>query len=139
MKTVQTQISIAASPNRVWDVLTQDMPKTPEQFGILRIEGQIKQGNRIKLWSEVAPKRAFDLHVAVLEAPRKMVWQGGMPLGLFTGTRSFLITPDGPKCLFNMNEVFTGVLSGLITRSMPDLGPSFKKFANTLKQKAENS
>jgi hypothetical protein len=36
-----------------------------------------------------------------------------------------------------MEEVFTGPLAPLITKSIPDLTPSFETFAQTLKMKAE--
>jgi hypothetical protein len=37
-----------------------------------------------------------------------------------------------------MQEVFSGALSGLIVKSIPDLTQSFEKFARALKEKAEN-
>jgi len=135
----QTQIDIAAPVARVWHVLTEKMPKAPEPYGILKLEGQIAPNARITLWSEVTPQRAFALKVSVLEAPTTMVWTGGMPLGLFTGTRRFRIKDTAPGCTFDMEEVFTGPLARLICRSMPDLTPSFTKFAKTLKEKAETT
>jgi hypothetical protein len=68
-----------------------------------------------------------------------MVWTGGMPLGLFTGTRSFLIEPDGAGCRFSMSEVYTGLLARLIFKSIPDLNDSFKQFAQSLKTAAERA
>lgn len=137
MKTVETRTEIAATPDQVWRVLTEDLPKDPTPFGILKLEGPLRLNGRIKLWSEVSPKRAFALKVTELSSPSKMVWTGGMPFGLFKGTRTFTLTPSGAGCEFVMSEVFTGPLSGPITKSMPDLRPSFEKFAATLKQKAE--
>ena len=137
MKTVETQIDIEAPSERVWQILTQDLPTAPEAYGIQKFEGQIKAGAKIKIWSEVVPDRAFALRVKTLDAPRLMVWQGGMPFGLFTGTRSFRVTSVGAGCRFEMKELFTGLFSGMITKSMPDLTPSFTKFAQTLKEKAE--
>lgn len=137
MKSYQTQIDITAPIERAWQILTQEMPKAPTAFGILRLEGQIAPGAKIKLWSEVAPDRAFPLKVDVMNAPRKMTWRGGMPLGLFTGRRTFTLTPQATGCSFHMQEVFTGPMSGMITKSMPDLTPGFTKFAQALKSKAE--
>lgn len=137
MKSYQTSIEIAAAPTRVWQVLTEELAKDPKPFGILRLEGDIKAGGRIKLWSEVSPNRAFALKVAAFEPPEKMIWKGGMPFGLFTGTRTFTLRANGTGCTFHMQEVFTGAMSGMITKSMPDLTPSFTKFAQALKEKAE--
>ena len=98
----------------------------------------MSRNGRIKLWSEVDPKRAFALKVRTFDAPKKMVWQGGMPFGLFTGTRTFELLDNGGSTTFEMQEVFSGALSGLIVKSIPDLAPSFEKFAQALKEKAEN-
>jgi hypothetical protein len=138
MKTYSTSIQISATRERVWSVLVHDLPEDPATFGILRIEGTISENGRIKLWSEVDPKRAFALKVRTFDAPKKMVWQGGMPFGLFTGTRSFELTDLGGSTTFKMQEVFSGALSGLIVKSIPDLTQSFEKFARALKEKAEN-
>jgi hypothetical protein len=69
---------------------------------------------------------------------RRMTWSGGMPLGLFKGVRTFTLAPgsDGTTG-FTMREEYTGPLLPLIWRSMPDLGPSFRQFADGLKERAE--
>jgi len=137
MKAYEIETSIAAPPEVVWSVLTNDLPKSPEAFGILRFEGDVEMNAKIKLWSEVAPDRAFALKVTTFEGPKKMVWRGGMPLGMFTGTRTFTLSPQNGGTKFKMQEVFTGLLSSMITKSMPDLTPSFTKFSQALKTKAE--
>jgi hypothetical protein len=138
MKHYEVSVDIAAPIEAVWHVLTQEVPKNPTPFGILRLEGALAQGSRIKLWSEVDPKRAFTLTVATFEPLRQMVWRGGMPLGLFTGTRTFALTQAGGQTHFSMKEVFGGALSGLIVKSIPDLTPSFRTFAQALKERAES-
>jgi hypothetical protein len=75
-----------------------------------------------------------------LDAPRRMVWQGGMPLGLFRGTRSYEISaPSAAATVFCMREEYSGPLAGLIGRSIPDLQPAFDEFAQCLKRAAEQS
>ena len=67
-----------------------------------------------------------------------MVWTGGMPLGLFKGERTYGITPnDNGGVTFSMREAFSGPLSGMVTKSIPDLNPSFAEFAACLKKTAE--
>jgi hypothetical protein len=58
--------------------------------------------------------------------------------GLFTGVRTFTLAPgcDGAT-RFTMREEYTGPLLPMIWRSIPDLGPSFRQFANGLKERAE--
>lgn len=61
-----------------------------------------------------------------------------MPLGLFKGVRTFTLAAgtDGAT-RFTRREEYTGPLLPMIWRSMPDLGPSFRRFANGLKERAE--
>ena len=66
-----------------------------------------------------------------------MLWSGGTPLGPFKGLRTFTLTPEGGATRFTMREQYTGPLLPLIWRSMPDLEPSFERFANGLKALAE--
>lgn len=68
-----------------------------------------------------------------------MVWTGGMPMGLFTGVRRFRLSGTDGGTRFDMSETFSGPLSGLITRMMPDLTASFERFAAALARDAEAS
>lgn len=137
MRFYEVNRKIRASPAQVWAVLSNPEVLSEGGFGIVRIEGSIAAGGRIKLWSEVDPKRAFALTVAVFEAPHRMEWHGGMPFGLFKGVRTFTITPVSGGCDFRMREEFSGLMSGIITRSMPDLQPGFDRFGDALKRHAE--
>lgn len=136
MRQYSTSIRIDAPPEAIWPILTDAARLTPD-FGILRIEGRIAQGGAIKLWSEVSPSRAFALDVEVVEPPSRMIWSSGMPLGLFRGRRVFATRGDGAGTVFDMTERYTGPLAPLMFRMIPDLGPSFEKFANALKKEAE--
>ena len=69
---------------------------------------------------------------------RRMTWAGGMPLGLFTGTRNFVLTSTtSGDVTFAMDETYRGPLAPLITRSIPNLQPAFDTFAADLKRRAE--
>jgi hypothetical protein len=138
MRHFETTTIIDAPADRVWTVL-RDTGSWPEwDSGIVRVEGELEEGERIKVVSELNPKRAYPVRVAVLE-PGRMVWRGGMPLGLFRGVRTYTVTPDGEgRTAFRMREEFSGPLLPLIWRSMPDMGPSFEQFARGLKQRVES-
>jgi hypothetical protein len=65
-----------------------------------------------------------------------MTWEGGMPVGLFKGVRTFTLSPQADGATrFTMREEYTGPFLPLIWRSMPDLGPSFQQFATGLKSR----
>ena len=65
------------------------------------------------------------------------MWADGVPFGLFTGTRTYLIDEAGDGCTFSMTEEYTGPLSSLICRSIPDMSEAFADFAAGLKDAAE--
>jgi hypothetical protein len=106
-------------------------------LGVTKIEGSIGPGEKFKLWSEVAPERAFSLRVTAFEPERRMVWEGGMPLGLFQGIRAFTLLASSGGASFTMREDYKGPFAPLILRSMPDLNPSFEKFAKGLQALSE--
>ena len=85
----------------------------------------------------VQSKRAIASKVVTWEPDRRLVLRGGMPLGLFAGTRTYDLTPADGGTQFRMGEAFTGPLAGLIVRSIPDLQPSFDAFARGLREAAE--
>ena len=128
---------IAAPPERVWAILTEPAILAGGGFGITELTGQMRPGGRLALKAEIDPNRTFKLRVAEFTPSHRMVWTSGMPLGLFRGTRTFALTPDGPNTTFSMEEVFTGPMKGLIVPHIPDLQPSFETFANALKERSE--
>jgi hypothetical protein len=138
VKSYQASSTINATPDAVWAILT-DAPHYPSwDSGVERVEGSIAPGSKIKVYSTVSPGRAFPVRVTDFRPGQRMEWSGGMPLGLFKGVRTFTLTPQpGGGTRFEMREEFTGPLLPLIWRSMPDLGPSFTRFANGLKARAE--
>lgn len=133
------ETTIDAPPKTVWSVLT-DTQKWPEWDPFCDgIEGSLAMGSRIKAFSKLSPGRAFPVTVTTLDDNREMVWSGGMPLGLFKGVRTFTLEERDGKTHFHLEEVFSGPLSGLIGRSIPDMSEPFRSFCEGLKQRAEAS
>jgi hypothetical protein len=123
----------------VWGLLTDPSRYRDWNRAVLSIEGTMEPGSTIRLVSVASPKRTFSLQVTSMEAPARMVWADGMPLGLFRGIRTFRLDPVGVGTTFSKTEEFTGPLSGLIARSIPDLTDSFDQFADGLKAAAERA
>jgi hypothetical protein len=138
MKTFQAAVSIEASAERVWTLLA-DVARWPAwNTTVDKVDGQVVLGATVTVHAKLSPGRAFPVKVAELDAPRRMVWRGGMPRGLFVGTRTFTLAPEsGGQVRFEMREEFTGLLAPLITKSIPDLQPAFDEFARCLKTGAE--
>ena len=136
--TTSTTVQIDAPDDRVWQLLTDTAWWNRAENGVISVTGTIAQGKKIELLSEMQPKRGFTLSVAQMQAPSQMTWTGGMPLGLCTGRRRFNLDPAGDHgCRFTMAEDFTGPLSRLIIRSLPDFQSSFDQFAQALKHDSE--
>jgi hypothetical protein len=62
-----------------------------------------------------------------------------MPLGLFKGVRTFTLSSDGSATTFAMREEYSGLMSPMIVKSIPNLQPAFDEFAAALKSRAERN
>lgn len=138
MKSFSTTTTIHAAPEKVWAILTDAAAFPRWNPTVERIDGQIAPGEKITVHTTFSKGRAFPVKVAAFEPGKRMVWSGGMPLGLFKGVRTYTLTPrPGGDVEFSMEEVFSGLLSPLIERSIPDMQPYFEQFAAGLKRAAE--
>lgn len=134
----QVALEVNAPAERVMALLTAGN-WTAWTKTLTRFEGEVRQGGKVTLESTLAPGRAFRLKVSEV-TPSGMVWEDGMPLGLFRGVRSYRATPAGEgRCVFAMSEVFSGVMLGMIAKSLPDQRAAFEQFARDVKQRAEQS
>ena len=132
----EASADVRAGPDRIWSILT-DAPAYPTwDSGVTKVEGTIADGEKITVHSEVAAGRAFPVKVT-MRPLNEMTWTGGMPLGLFTGVRTFRLAPSNGSTKVTMREEYSGPLAGMMSRSIPDLQPSFDKFVNGLKARAE--
>jgi uncharacterized protein YndB with AHSA1/START domain len=134
-----TTSDIAAAPEAVWAVLTDGAAWPTWGSGVEGVDGTIGPGETVTIRSKVAPGRAFPVKVTTFDAPRTMVFTGGLPLGLFRGVRTYRLTPSGAGTRFEMREEYSGPLAAMMFRSIPDLGPSFDQFANGLKARVERA
>lgn len=139
MRFYEATSRIAAEPENVWSVLVDGATWSKWDSGVTDVEGRIAAGETIKIRSAAAPGRTFPVKVTTFDEPRRMIFSGGMPLGLFTGVRTYEIASDGNNgSTCHVREEYSGPLLPLIWRSMPDLGPSFQQFVDGLKQRVES-
>lgn len=137
MKQFSAETTIDATPEAVWAVLTNAAAYPDWDPNMNSIEGTIGLNEQLVLHTTLS-KRAFKVKVAELESNSRMTWTSGMPMGLFKGVRTFELTPGEGSVHFKLQEVFSGVLSPLIGRMIPDLHPSFVKFVEGLKAEVES-
>ncbi len=140
MKTFTTKTTIDAPVEHIWALLIDAAGYPSWNTTVDRVEGRIAPGEKVKVFAKLSPGRAFAVKVTELVDMQRMVWSGGMPLGLFKGERTFTLSPSGRGVEFAMQEVLSGLLSPLIERSLPDgMQASFEEFAADLKKRAEQA
>ena len=89
MRSYEVTETIHATADDVWAVLG-DIARYPDwDSGVERVEGRLAEGEKLKVFSEANPGRAFPVKVAELRPGKGMTWRGGMPLGLFKGVRTY--------------------------------------------------
>jgi hypothetical protein len=112
VKRFAAAITVRARLETVWAVLTDVSGYPRWNSTVVRIDGQIAADGTITVHAKSAPGRAFPLRVTEFVPMRRMVWTGGMPLGLFTGIRNFVLTPTASGDVdFAMDETYRGVLA----------------------------
>lgn len=138
MRFYESSADIAAAPEAVWKVLIDGAAWSSWDSGVDGVDGRIGPGETVTIRAKAAPGRTFPVKVSTFDPASRLVFTGGMPLGLFTGVRTYTLEPAAAGGThLHVREEYTGPLVGMMWRSMPDLGPSFRQFANGLKQRAE--
>lgn len=137
MKVYKASITINASAEKVWGIIT-DANGYPEwDLSMDHIEGKLALGETVKFLTKLSPN-AFPVKVTGFEPNRKLVLTGGMPLGLFKSERTHTLTAnkDGTTA-FHTEEIFSGLLLPVFGKNIPDLTENFQGFVAALKKQAE--
>ena len=132
----RVEANIDASPATIWELLTDAQGFPQWNSTVTRIEGQIREGERLRIHAP-GTERTFKPRVSDVVTYRRMAWIGGFA-PLMKGVRRFALKPraDGSTD-FMMQEHFYGLMLPLARRSMPDFGPIYERFADDLKRAAE--
>jgi len=133
----RVEVSIAAKPERIWDLLTDARRFPVWNSTVTSVEGDIREGGQLRL-RVPGSDRTFTPRVSDVVRNERMTWTGGFA-PMFKGVRTFGLKPrnDGSTD-FTMQERFTGIMLPLVKGSLPDFGPVFERYANDLKRAAEN-
>jgi uncharacterized protein YndB with AHSA1/START domain len=134
-----TKSTIRAAPERVWEILTDAACYAEWNPEIVGIEGSMALGERIRARVKVGggAVRVVPLRVTAFEAPSRMEWTGGLPLGLFIGRRIFTVTLADGAAEFRMLVQMSGLLAPLIVKSVGNRQPEIDSFSTALKVRAE--
>jgi hypothetical protein len=134
---IETTIRIAASPGRVWAVLT-DTPAYPTwNPEIAALNGELKPGSVLENKEGYGKDQiVFWPSVLVAKPPQELRWLGhlGVPR-LFDAEHYFLLQPDANGTRFIQGELFRGVLLWIFDVKL--LLPTFDAMNAALKIRAE--
>ena len=141
-KQLSASVEIDATPERVWDVLTDFRAYAEWNPFIVRADGTAAEGERLTNRMQPVGGRAVTFRPTVLEASpgRRLRWLGRLLApGVFDGEHTFTIEPVGERRVrLTQSERFTGVLVPLLAGSL-DRGtlPGFERMNAALKARAE--
>ena len=125
-------IEIHSDPAIVWALLTNASDYPRWNSTIVSLEGEIREGERIKLKSTLDQKRTFTLKVEEFIPEKHMVWGGGQ------GKRTYTIEElANNRVIFRMSEKIGSPLFPLFARYIPPFDESFEQFASDVKKEAE--
>ena len=116
-KEIQTEIKINAPAEKVWEILT-DFESFPSWNPfVVRVQGDAKVDEALKLDVQLPKSRMLKLKADVLkvEPNKELRWAGGAPLNSFRGEHYYIIESSGEnKIRFIHGEHFSGFLVRLI-------------------------
>ncbi len=143
MRELRTEIEIQASPERVWQILT-DLARYPEWNPFIHHAiGKAEVNETVDIDFQPDSK-GLKLHCTVVKAEpnRELCWKYHVILpGLFRGEHSFIIEPTGANQVhFIDREVFNGLLVPLQAKAIDtDSRRGFEKMDRALKARAEQA
>ena len=136
-QTYSVAININAPAEAVWKLLTNAANFPSWNSTAKSIEGNIAEGQKIKLVANIAPDRTFKLKVKDVVPNKSMNWSDGAA-PMFRGVRHFTLAPNSEGgTTFTMTETMGGLMFPMIKGSLPDFTQAFEDYAADLKKAAE--
>ena len=136
-KQIETSITINASKEKIWKILT-DFEKYPEWNPFIKsVTGEVKVGNQIQIKLQ---GMTFKPMVLTLKENTELKWLGYLWFkGLFDGEHKFKLTDNGNGTTnFEQSENFSGILVKLFAKSLDkDTKNGFEQMNKELKLRAE--
>jgi hypothetical protein len=134
--TCAVRTNIRANAKIIWNLLTDAKGFSRWNSTVTGIEGQIREGERIRLHVP-GTKRTFTPRISHVVPAERMTWSDGFN-PIFKGVRTFVLEARGDDSTdFVMEERFSGLVFALTKRMLPDFGPIFEAYASDLRLEAE--
>jgi len=143
MKLIETEIEIAASPERVWSILT-DLEKYAEWNPFIKnAKGKVQVGEKLDVL--ISPPKgktmAFKPIVKSVIENSEFIWLGRFLFpGIFDGEHIFNIHHDDSGSLLVQKEKFSGILVPMMWSSLDtNTRAGFELMNQALKERAEST
>jgi hypothetical protein len=136
MKPAEIEALINARSSTVWDVITDAGNYTVWDSGITHIEGDVRNGSSIRIRTHTGGNRTFRLRVRQIPG-EVMTWTGGLPFGLLSLVRTFVVTPEAGMTHLLIREELSGPLAGLLRKRTPDMTGPLTDYVWAVKRRAE--
>lgn len=141
MTTIETAIDIAASPARVWQILT-DFPAHAEWNPFVTfISGPLEVGEKLSIRVQPPGRKgmAFRPVLLAVEEAKELRWKGRLIFpGLFDGEHYFKLEPNGTGTRLHHGERFSGLFAAMTGKaSFARIEQGFRAMNEALKKRAE--
>jgi hypothetical protein len=141
-KEIKTQIQINASPEKVWQILTDFENQAKWNPFVRSITGDVRKGNKIKvvLSPQGTKPMTFKPTVLAFDQNREFRWLGNLLFpGIFDGEHIFqLLENEDGSTTFIHGEKFKGILVGLMAKKLDtEIKEGFEKMNQALKGQVE--
>ncbi len=141
MKHLRTEISIDASAEQVWGVLTDFERFSEWNPFITRASGEVRQGGSLEIFMEPPGGKAmgFKPTLMTVDPNRELRWVGVfLHKTIFTGQHYFLIEPQGERQVtFVQGEYFGGIMLPLMGGVLRKAVLGFDEMNHALKARVE--
>ena len=136
-KQIKTSITINASKEKIWKILT-DFENYPEWNSFIKsVTGEVKVGKQIKIKLQ---GMTFKPIILIFNENSELKWLGRLWFkGIFDGEHKFKLTDNGNGTTnFEQSEIFSGILVKLFSKSLDkDTKNGFEQMNKELKLHAE--
>lgn len=143
MKTIETNIVIISTPEKIWDVLTNFEEYELWNPFMTKVVGNASLGSKIEVNIKTisGKNRSYYPIITKYETNKELRWKGKSFLpGVFNGERVFVLEKsDDDKVSFSHKEIFSGLGAKLVGNKLDEsLREGFVRMNEALKVRAEN-
>jgi hypothetical protein len=125
MRTITATVDLDATPDQVWQILTDTTGHAEWNPFITTMAGRVEVGQKldIRITPPGGKSMSFRPVVTDVRAPHRLAWLGHLGFaGLFDGAHTFTLTPlPNGRTQLVQSETFSGVLvwisRGLLTKT----------------------